>query len=365
MSKPKIIFIINSIQQQRCIKRINEFLDNGYEIEAYGFNRSSVVPTQPERFSIHVLDTFDASVGYVERMVRMLRVLRPLFRRYKEQNAVYYYFLLDVAIACRILCKRPYIYEESDLMQTEIRNGLVCRLLNTMDRHIIRHSLLTVQTSEGFGQYLFGSRVPPQLITVPNKLNADVLNLPYTPHPVDVRHLRFAFVGDARYGSTLRFAQAVAEHFPQYSFHFYGLIQHREEEVKALCDRYANVLYHGPFANPKDLPSVYSQIDILVSTYDIAVDNVKYAEPNKLYEACYFEVPIVVTSGTYLSQKVDRWGIGYAIDGGSDAAIQSFIQNLTPASLAVKQEACHAIPKEQLINNNPQLYKLLAEKLKY
>ena len=35
--KRKIVFIIGSISQPRVIKRINSFINSGYEVEIYGF----------------------------------------------------------------------------------------------------------------------------------------------------------------------------------------------------------------------------------------------------------------------------------------------------------------------------------------
>lgn len=364
MNRPKIIFIINSIQQQRCIKRVNEFIDNGYEVEVFGFSRSKIVPTIPDRFRITVLDEFGENVSYAQRMIRMLRSLRPVLRQYKHQNVIFYYFLLDVALACRFLTSKPYIYEESDLMQTEIHRPWLCRVLNVIDRWMIRHSLITVQTSEGFGQYHFGNNLPSNVMTIPNRLNPNILNVPILPpHKLDCQHLRFAFVGGARYKSTLLFAQMVAKQYPQHSFHFYGTIQKYESDIMNLCSNYSNIVYHGSFSNPVDLPSIYSQIDVLVTTYDITADNVRYAEPNKLYEACFFETPIVVTKGTFLSQRVKELGIGYDIDGLNEKEICQFIEHLSLDSLKDKQTACHRIPKEQLINNNPHFFEKLQQLL--
>jgi glycosyltransferase involved in cell wall biosynthesis len=38
--------------------------------------------------------------------------------------------------------------------------------------------------------------------------------------------------------------------------------------------------------------------------------NNKIALPNKLYEAMYFQVPIITSKGTYLGELVDEYGIG-------------------------------------------------------
>ena len=37
------------------------------------------------------------------------------------------------------------------------------------------------------------------------------------------------------------------------------------------------------------------------------------ALPNKLYEAVFCELPIIVAKGTYLSEIVDDWGVGLSV----------------------------------------------------
>lgn len=51
----KIIFIINIILNQRCIKRINEFIENGYDISAYSFVREGVSYKQLCNFNIQII----------------------------------------------------------------------------------------------------------------------------------------------------------------------------------------------------------------------------------------------------------------------------------------------------------------------
>ena len=33
MSRPKIVFVLNAITITRCQKRVQEFIDNGYEVD--------------------------------------------------------------------------------------------------------------------------------------------------------------------------------------------------------------------------------------------------------------------------------------------------------------------------------------------
>ncbi len=357
--KPKIVFIINSIQQQRCIKRIEEFIAHGYEVEAYGFSRANVIPTLPENFKIDVLAQFDNSVSYFKRLMIMYKVLKPIFQKYKHQNVLYYYFLLDVALVCRLLCRKSYIYEESDLMQTYIPSAPIRNTLNYIDKRIIRHSLVTTMTSEGFAQFHFGAEYPKNIVFVPNKLNSKVLQLPYTPSTLDINHLRIGFVGGARYQTVVNFVRTFADNFPQHTFHFYGTLMDHKEEFEHIIDTRPNVYYHGKFSNPADLPAIYQNLDLVLATYDTRFANVRYAEPNKLYEAAYFKTPIIVSKDTYLALKVKTWGIGYEIDAMNTEQVVSFIHNLTKENIERCISNCNTLDPQDLINENPQLFEKL------
>ena len=100
----------------------------------------------------------------------------------------------------------------------------------------------------------------------------------------------------------------------------------------------------------------YENIDLLLCTYDYRIDNVRYAEPNKLYESMYFRKPIIVSSSTFLSKKVAQLGIGYDIDSLNRDSIITFIQNLTPESIESKVKACSSIPQEECIINDQTLF---------
>ena len=39
MNKKKIVFILNNVTITRCLKRVGEFIDNGYDVDVYGFEK--------------------------------------------------------------------------------------------------------------------------------------------------------------------------------------------------------------------------------------------------------------------------------------------------------------------------------------
>lgn len=358
--KKKIVFVLNNITITRCLKRVCEFIDNGYEVDVYGFEKTGEEGyALPSNFNITTIGSFSRSQSYFARLKVYYKSMKPLFRKYKRQDVVFYYFFFNIALAARLLSKRAYIYEESDMPYTSFRNKLKRSFFSWIDKRIIKKSLLTVMTSEGFIDYHFGEKRPHNIVVVPNRVNPLLLQMPYKPKEPDINHLSFAFVGGFRYRSVVNFATVIAENFPQHEFNVYGIILSHEDELKSLCEKYSNIHFYGKFQNPNDLPSIYEKIDLVLASYDASYINAQYAEPNKMYEAMFFHTPIIVSSNTFLAKKVTRLDIGYHINALDKQEIIAFVNGLTAQSINHKIKVMNALPKEFAINRNPELFDYL------
>ena len=112
-----------------------------------------------------------------------------------------------------------------------------------------------------------------------------------------------------------------------------------------------------------DLPGIYSQIDVVLSAYDVRGINPRYAEPNKLYEAIYFEKPIIVSSNSFLADKVERLGIGYAVDALNEDEVVGLVKSIDGKSIEEKKINIKKIDKKDCINSNEEFFTLLEKKL--
>ena len=358
--RKKIVFILNNVTITRCLKRVGEFIDNGYDVDVYGFEKLGEESyAEPSNFNITKIGGFSRSQSYFDRLKVYYKSLKPLFKKYKGQDVVFYNFFFNMALAARLISRRPYIYEESDMPYTNFRKKMKRRWFSWIDRNIIKKSLLTVMTSEGFIDYHFGEERPNNIVVVPNRVNPKLLGMTYNKNNINLDHLSIAFVGGFRYKSVINFATVIAENFPQHEFHAYGIILEHGEELKALCEKYSNVHFHGKFRNPDDLPSIYEKIDIVLASYDATSINAQFAEPNKMYEAIFFRTPIVVSSNTFLAKKVSKLGIGYHINALDEKEIFSFINGLSEKDINGKIKALESLPQEYAINKNPELFDYL------
>lgn len=357
----KIIFIVNALHMQRCVKRINEFTERGYDVEAYGFDRGVSVKNTPKSCVIKVVGKIDTSQNYLKRSSTFYRGINSVIQATSKYNCVYYLFGMDIALFFRLQSNRPYLYEESDLAHTYMKPRFVVRFFEFLDRRLIKKSALTVFTSEGFIKYHFGDKIPSNVIVVPNRLPSSIESyhiLP--PKAFNSEHLSIGFVGFLRFKAVFNFARVFCEAFPASEFHFYGTTNIESdrllfEPLKSL----QNCFFHGAFKYPDELPEIYNRLDLVVATYDTEFENVRYAEPNKIYESIYFETPIIVSDGTYLASKVLRLGVGYSIDAMNDEAIIDFVKKLTWEDLKEKINNAHMIDKAETLNNNNHLFSRL------
>lgn len=75
-----------------------------------------------------------------------------------------------------------------------------------------------------------------------------------------------------------------------------------------------DVEWVGKFDFDKQVAELYGKCNIMYSVYDADMENVRVALPNKLYEAAFCEMPLIVAKGTFLAETVEEWGTGVAVD---------------------------------------------------
>jgi len=361
----KIIFFISNIHLPRCVNRVNQFVENGYDVEAYYFDRAEFTNKINEiKVPTHCMGMMESGSGsYFKRMPKQYRTIKKVVDSYKGKDVCFYLFGFDMALIYHFcFVKTKYIFEESDLRHTYFKPSIVARILESIDKRIIKKSLITVFTSEGFNKYHFGEFIANNVTFIPNKVSPEICKLDFKgKHTLDLQHLQIGFVGSPRFKSVYNFVKIFCNKCPDSTFHFFGEpCLDGIDEHKTL----KNCIFHGAFRSPQDLPEIYSKIDLVLSTYDADIENVRYAEPNKIYESIYFEVPIIVSKGTFLAEKVERFNIGYAIDPMNDNAVSSFIDSLSEASIKEKSENAHLIDKEDVISVNKKFYQMLELKLK-
>lgn len=350
----KIVFIAMALSQPRCIKRVISFKDRGFECQVFGYDRGKYdINSYPEDVSVTNLGRLEDN-KYFRKSIKVFRDIVRIKKANHSKGTIFYAFGFFQALYLKLLGER-YIYEISDILYAYPKFIRLLGILKTIDKRIIRGSVATVMTSGGF--YSFFGLALPKVFVIPNRVSPSLTRLPFKANKETTNKLAFGFVGSLRYQTILDFAQVVGEGYPQHEFHFWGGLKEgpMKTAVDDLVNQFDNVFYHGAFRSPEDLPIVYDSFDITVSCYQVSSLNERIAEPNKLYESIFFNKPIVVSDGIYLSDRVKEMGCGYCIDASSKESISSFLNSLNVDAVRNLSQRISLIDEKLIVSDQNDL----------
>lgn len=350
----EIVFILSSLNDPHYRKRVEEFMDHGYCVTVYGFKR--IGRDLPDSRYTPVILGEIANRSFKSR----IRILNSKIRSIAEncRGKLCFYSSLDIAMFASLYIRSNYIYEVCDLTELTISNKFVRGFLTWINRRVIRKSVTTIITSEGFAEY-FNSIDPAKFSLIPNKVSPEIPQYDSLPKAIGEDVIRIGFAGVIRFETIYHFVKACAEYGKNIELHLYGIYNGTDEwslKIQDLVRENDNISYHGKFSNPDGLPGIYSDIDMVLCTYPPTL-SVKYAEPNKLYEAIYFRCPIIVSENVFLGDKVRRLNVGYVINAMDENKIKEFLSSLDAESYHQKVISCESIPQNDCLNINDDFFK--------
>lgn len=354
-----IVFILSSLNDSHYRKRVEEFVARGYNVTVYGFKRKGQRLDESPMYQAVVLGEIE-SRNFTSRLALFNRSIKQIANECRGKLC--FYSSLDVAIFAHIYIRSPYIYELCDLTELTIGNCIIRNILTRINRYTIKKSLITIITSEGFAKHFSGLE-RKKMWLIPNKVSPDIPAYKPEHRELNYEKIKIGFVGVIRFETIYHFAQSCADYGKNIELHLFGIYSAADEwsdKVSRLAETAPNIVFHGCFANPVDLPSIYDQIDLVLCTYTPSL-GVRYAEPNKLYEAIYFRCPIIVSENVFLGDKVSLLGIGYAINAMDEHSIKCFLENLNPEDYNEKVAACGKIPQHDCLNINESFFERLKE----
>lgn len=347
----KIVFLLVSTSQPRCLKRIEMFLNRGYEVKVYGFTRKYYKKNAKiNGVEICSLGEIDDS-KYLYRFYRsLIAVCRIIKENGRGKEVIYYSFGFDFSLFLSIL-NQKFIYEISDIIYLRF-HGMVRRFFRKIDLFMINKSSKTIFTSGGFLKFLDLEENDKYLI-IPNKVNPKLSSVERNIFSINQKkRIKIGYVGRVRYPkSFLTFMETISLFEDKFEFHIYGDGQ-LKNEIESFIQRstVSNIYYYGSFVNPDDIESIYNSIDVSFVCYK-ATDNEIYLEPNKLYESILFCNPLIGQVDTFLEQSINKYGVGFSIDSTDRNEIVAFLTNLTQEMIKTKSIKCYKIDRQKLLNS--------------
>ena len=208
------------------------------------------------------------------------------------------------------------IYEVADLhrLLVDQQKSLIAKTaqkyLRFTERHLVKQYDLLVLTSMKYYDVYFKDFVPKEkVLYMPNVPNLSAFG---SYQKKAGGEFTVGYLGAVRYKQQMKNLIEASERAG-----VHAMIAGYEDQpmvIEPLCKDKANIEWVGRFDFNKQAAELYGKCDVMYSVYDADMHNVRVALPNKLYEAVYCEMPLIVAKNTYLAQVVEEWGVGVAVD---------------------------------------------------
>lgn len=351
----KILFLLPVPSQPRYHKRIRGLQAEGCETVAMYFSRRYFKGDALPCEAYHLGEVGHKS--YFKRIHSLIRSI-PLVRKMLRQHDVIYAFGLDMALLGKLTgigMNKKLVYEVGDIRPVQLARGLKGRVTRRLDRWIAREASDVVVTAKGyFKEYYLEtlklSRTDFHLIE--NHLDLSPEKRPFPQPYRGNRSIAIGYFGLIRCVKSLEVLKALtnmANGKMKVFIYGYGLHINIEQEVRLEN----NIIYYGEYQSPRDLPEMYSRVDLIWGCYTFPESqyelNWKWARTNRFYESCYFRKPMIALSGSDEAKEVASLGMGVSVDLSNPRSAAKQLCRSIPLHLQQWQEAAMKVPDEKCV----------------
>jgi succinoglycan biosynthesis protein ExoL len=340
----KVLSVLPLLGQPRHSKRISMLQEVGFTVQAVAFERDYHEGRLP---SCPITTLGKIRHGhYLARMWAMIKSLRTMRANISYSDLVYASGL-DMAFLSLLAgwgLQRPVVIEIGDVREIQLMAGVKGAVVRTLDRWIVNRCRLLVSTSPDFVTEYYEKRIGIKIpsLVIENKLEISMMgefaSIPSLPRiPLKERPLRIGYFGLLRCDWSWSVLVALAKARPNdIEIVLAGLVispSDMEAQVKSI----PNVTYIGQYKSPHGLPALYNQIDLVWACYPPIGENdwnLRWARPNRFYEACFFQRPMVSRSGSNDARYVLKHDIGLVLDAQTPEDLVEVFRRLNHNTLS-------------------------------
>lgn len=287
------------IQKYECILRNNQI---EYDIILWDRRNETV-----EKNENHYVFKYKTQKSKLSKLIPFFKWRKFALKVLKSRNydkIIVLTTIPAVLISTYLLSGKKYLLDIRDYTYEYIP------FFKGIEDKLIFNSALTTISSKGFFEWI---KAADNVKVTHNISNIDKETEPhFTWNKQKV--IRIGFIGGIRYEYENKRIIDQLKNNLKVELHYIGKT-HPGIRLREYCkvQNIENVYFGEAYMN-KDKPLIYQSIDIINAVYGSATKVVTTALPNKLYDCILFKKPIIVSSGTYLANVVEKYHIGFSID---------------------------------------------------
>ncbi len=335
MKKNKILFLLSHQPHPRFIKQIR-YLSANNHISVIYFSRNNIKDLKEEYIKDVV---FDYDVGkisdgnYIKRIFNYMISFKKIYKHFNKEcydvvivNNIDTMFLFLLSNIFK-KNKGKLFVEISDLRSHAYDDSLKSKVIRYVEKKLFSYVDGLIVTSPKFYDVYYSEFFKKDYFVLENKPLSSML--PRKSEKVKSKKLVIGIVGMLAQGGPYKTLFEVVKNNINFEVHIYGKGQY-QNMVEEYASKYENIKYFGEYNFFKDSAKIYASLDILYMPYDTTNGslNNKVALPNKLYEAMYFNVPIITSKDTYLGDIVTTHDIGILVKCCDEIELMDILNNL-------------------------------------
>ncbi len=372
-----VLLLTPDITDTSSTKRGEALIAQGCRLLMVGFRRErynqDYRPTWP-----YLLLGRTEDGRYGQRLRTLLRALTVLAanRGMLKQADVIYARNIDqmiLALFIRVLVGRhiPTVYEVLDIQPVFVGRSRLSRAIRAAERYALKHISLLVLSSPAFLRHYFAGMqgYRRSWFLLENKLPASVTRNKAALSGRNRAERRngyrwvVAYCGLIRGQDTFDLIVRLAERLQGVvQFRFHGVLttvdRRRFEEAVARLD---NLVYEGPYVNPRDLAKIYAGVDF---AWALDLENVEHNSrwllPCRFYEAGFFGVPCLAARGFEVGALVEDLGVGWSFEPSYEESLVRFLSFLSEEEYARRRRRLLEMPASRFVGGEDMVALLQA-----
>ena len=318
----KILCLLPRMQDPRIARRIDMLKQAGFQVEVLAFERNESAGAGRRADSLIKLLGKIPDGNYLSRMPRMASCLHKVRRALGRTDAIYAFNtdLAVLSIVAGVGLAKPLALEIADIsaIQTASRLGWLFRGLERLT--IQRCRLLVLTTAAYHPYYQTWLKVDTPSLIVENKVDASfaasvrAAKSDASPEEPQAKPpLRLGWFGKLGDDWSMRLVERLAEMEPQHFTAFLaGMPDQRIKNFHSRIKRYPNIDFQPGFIHPQGLIEIHRKVFLTLACYPPQMPY-GWAQSNRFHDACLFQKPLLVRTGTSDADQVLRYDIGLAI----------------------------------------------------
>jgi succinoglycan biosynthesis protein ExoL len=373
----RILAVLPVLGQPRHAKRLDTLKSMGFHTSAIAFRREFHSGRLPD-CDVQIIGQAEQG-NYLHRLLSVMRALPKAHAAIAKADVVYA-FGPDMALLSIVSqfslggSRKPVFMEIGDVVPLQVDGGLKGFLFRLVDRWLARRCSCVVTTTPKFLSEYYHRWLGTDVagLVLENKVETSFGNIVRDgglrrPRERGTRdRVRIGYFGLLGCPWALEVFEQLAHRHPgRFEFLLAGLPWTGVDLDGFLRRMGDQASYRGQFKSPNDLPDMYNAIDLVWACYPPIGPrdfNLRWARPNRFYEACMFGVPLLSRLGSCDAVDVERFGIGLTIEQVDAGEAADWISaNVTDANLARWRDAMCDVPIE--VYQYTSEFRVLAEGL--